>query len=276
MVFDLHNDLMTAVPAEKRTRALASCAGVRGILLAVWTSEIVPTEAGFARYASAEAPFFTATAVEDLGAVATDDYRRFLRRYSPLYASLTWNGKNRLAGGCGCEEPLSDEGVRAVRIMEEEGIALDLAHLSDTAFFDALGRTGRLLVTHTASRALAVHPRNLTDEMARRVAEAGGIIGVAAVPNFLDDSLSYGENCTRATYLKHIAHLSDVIGTEHVAIGTDFFGAGYFPEGMSDYSDFPALAADMEKTGFGRQDIENIFYGNAERFFRIRQGAENE
>ena len=118
--------------------------------------------------------------------------------------------------------------------------------------------------------------RNLTDEMARRVAEAGGIIGVAAVPNFLDASLSYGENCTRAAYLKHIAHLSDVVGTEHVAIGTDFFGAGYFPEGMSDYSDFPALAADMEKTGFGRQDIENIFYGNAERFFRIRQGAENE
>lgn len=44
-------------------------------------------------------------------------------------------------------------------------------------------------------------------------------------------------------------------------------------EGMSDYSDFPALTADMEKAGFGRQDIENIFYGNAERFFRIRQGA---
>lgn len=273
MVFDLHNDFLTAVGVADRAAELQSYADadLRGCGFAVWTSELALDDASFAAYAAPETPFYGRIAVEDLGSVKIGNYDAFLAAYAPLYVSLTWNGDNPLGGGTGCEAPLTDRGKEAVAALNARRVPLDLSHLSDKAFFDALGRADRVLVTHTASRALCAHPRCVTDEMAKLVAARGGIVGVAAVPNFLDGALCYGENCGRDAYARHICRLANVVGPEHVAIGTDFNGAAYFPRGLSSYADFAALRSDLLDCGMSASDIEKIFYKNAENYFGIEE-----
>lgn len=273
MIFDLHNDFLTAVGADDRDAELQNyiAACLRGCGFAVWTSELALDADTFGNYAAPKTPFYGAIAVEDLGSVKAGDYGAFLERYAPLYVSLTWNGDNPLAGGTGCERPLTARGRDAVGALNAHRVPLDLSHLSDAAFYDAVERAERVLITHTASRALCAHPRCVTDAMAKLVAARGGIVGVAAVPNFLDGTLRYGENCGRETYARHICHFAEVVGPEHVAIGTDFNGAEYFPRGLTAYADFAALQADLCGLGMSVQDIEKIFYKNAEKYFGIEE-----
>ena len=269
MVFDLHNDFLTAVREADKNAELQSYAdaGLRGCAFAVWTSEVRPDFESFGKYALPQADFVCRLAVEDLGSVATDDYAAFMAVYRPFYASLTWNGDNPLAGGTGCEKPLTAKGRRALAAMNAAAVPLDLAHLSDTAFYDALDRADRMLVTHTASRALSGHPRCVTDAMAKLVAERGGLIGVAAVPDFLDGSLVYGDNCSRDAYARHICRFVEAVGADYVAVGTDFNGAEYFPRGLTSYADFGGLQNDLLKYGLSAEETAKIFYKNAERFF---------
>lgn len=269
MIYDLHNDLPTASMAERK-RALRDIGRSRPdmILCAVWTTECRPDENDYIRATDMDIPVPHRGAVEGLGGLRTDDIRGFLERRRPAYVSLTWNGEDRMGGGCGCERPLTNVGRLAIGWLDESGIPLDLSHLSDVATRDALDVSrGRVLITHTACRRLSAHPRNVTDDVAREVAVRGGIVGVAAVPEFLDALLGQGDNCSRAEYIDHLAYLADLIGTEHVAVGTDFCGTEHYPDGLSCYADIPALAEDMRARGFGVKDIEKILFENAERFF---------
>lgn len=269
MIFDLHNDFLTASIADRNSELETySAARLRGCLFAVWTSELGLDYRTISDYKCPDCDFFCRMAIEDLGALECEDYSKLFRKLRPAYASLTWNGENPLAGGTGRERPLTAKGRRAVAEMNAAAVPLDLSHLSDSAFYDAVGRAERIVITHTASRKLCDHPRCVTDEMAKLVANRGGLIGVAAVPNFLDDSLIYGENCDRAAYARHIAHFAELLGAEYVAIGTDFNGAEYFPEGMTTYADFAALKNDLKKLGFSNGEIDKIFYENAEKYFR--------
>ncbi len=271
MIIDLHNDLLTAKHRDKWNDELCSYkAADAKTALAVWTTELRPTAEDMARFAEFGSIQSPGIAIEDLGSVVTDDFDTLFKLCSPIYASLTWNSDNRLAGGCGCEKPVTKLGLSVIESMAKYGVALDLSHLSDTAFFDALDKCrGKVLVTHTASRRLSDHPRCITDDMAKKCAERGGIIGVAAVPNFLDSSLIYGENTDRKKYALHIAHFASVVGCDCVAIGTDFNGCEYYPRGMESYADFSALAEDMRGLGFSGAETDKIFYGNAERFFGL-------
>lgn len=274
MVYDLHNDLLTAEADVKAVLSSYTTYAVNGIILAIWTSRKTPSEKQLCDIHIPLSELDLRVAIEDLGSVRCEnaDYSRLLEKIHPAYVSLTWNGENVLGGGCGYEAPISSKGRLAVRELVKLGIPLDLSHLSDKAFYSALDeadRTGvRILVTHTASRALSSHPRNITDDMVREVVARGGIIGVAAVPNFLDDKLVYGENCGLERYADHIEHLCSVAGADSVAIGSDFFGTDYLPSGLQTYRDFVGLASELSKRGFTETDTEKIFYGNAEKFMR--------
>ncbi len=266
MIFDLHNDFVTAVPPRAWTAEIEryAAAGVCGIVFAVFTTEIAPCAEDFGKYAPPDAPFKTLTAIEDLGSVRTTDLGEFLRRTAPCYVSLTWNGQNRFGGGTGCEMPLTREGERALLSLEALGIPLDLSHLSDTSLRTAMDKFGgRVLVSHTAARSLSGHPRCMTDETAKLVASRGGIIGVAAIPSFLT-----GGKCDRSAYLRHISHFAEIVGTKHVGIGTDFNGGKSYPSGLTEYADFAALKEDMSDIGFTETEIEDIFYNNVCGFFR--------
>jgi len=141
-------------------------------------------------------------------------YRLGLRIVQPTY-----NRRNLL--GDGCLEPanagLSLAGVAAVERMNELGILVDLSHCGRQTAADAIRLSKKpVAFTHTGCAALAEHPRNRTDAELRAVAEKGGVAGIYFMP-----FLSGGRQPTGADVIRHLEHMIDVAGEDHVSIGTD-------------------------------------------------------
>ncbi len=175
---------------------------------------------------------------------------------------LTWNNGNLLAQGIG-EGPeasgLTSWGREVVREMEKRGIILDGAHISVKGFFDLLEVYNKpLLVTHANARALCKHPRNLTDQQLTALGENGGIVGVNQVSDFVKD-----HNPVIDDLIDHIVYIADLIGVEHVALGSDFDGADdIVMSGIEEYKFWPQL---LNKRGFNAKEINMILYENALR-----------
>src|SRR5262245_7725597 len=131
----------------------------------------------------------------------------------------TYNRRNLL--GDGCLEPanagLSKAGIEAVEQMNELGILVDLSHCGRQTAADAIRASKRpVAFTHTGSAAIADHPRNRTDAELRAVADKGGVSGIYFMPY-----LSGGRQPTSADIIRHVEHMIDVAGEDHVSIGTD-------------------------------------------------------
>ena len=143
-----------------------------------------------------------------------DLYRLGLRIVQPTY-----NRRNLL--GDGCLEPanagLSRAGVEAVAKMNEIGILVDLSHCGRQTALDAIkASTKPVAFTHTGSAAQNDHPRNRTDAELRAVAEKGGVSGIYFMP-----FLSEGRQPAAADVIRHLEHMIQVAGEDHVSIGTD-------------------------------------------------------
>jgi len=141
-------------------------------------------------------------------------YRLGLRIVQPTY-----NRRNLL--GDGCLEPanagLSKAGVEAIERMNALGILVDLSHCGRQTASDAIAASKKpVAFTHTGSAALNDHPRNRTDAELRAVAEKGGVVGIYFMP-----FLSEGRQPTAADVIRHLEHMLQVAGEDHVSIGTD-------------------------------------------------------
>jgi len=175
---------------------------------------------------------------------------------------LTWNNGNLLAQGIG-EGPqaagLSSWGREVVQEMERMGIILDGAHISVKGFFDLLEVYSQpLIVTHANARALCKHPRNLTDQQLISLKENGGIVGVNQVSDFVKD-----HDPAIDDLIDHIVYISDLVGVQHVALGSDFDGADHVVmSGIQEYQAWPQL---LKKRGFNANEIDMILYENALR-----------
>lgn len=192
---------------------------------------------------------------------------------------LTWNGRNELADGVG-EGPsaggLSNFGREVVREMRRLGMVLDLSHLAPAGFYEAIDLyDGMVVATHSNAMALHQHPRNLTDEQIKLVAETGGVVGVAFMPAFLSEGAP-----TVETVVDHIEHIAGLVGDAHVCIGPDF---SYGPtaeehrkqrkyEGIKvdltvpypipDAASLPSLETALRNRGFREDAIKNILGDN--------------
>jgi membrane dipeptidase len=134
---------------------------------------------------------------------------------------LTYNTQNLVGAGCyeSRDTGLTDFGHDAVAEMNRVGIVVDLSHVGATTAREAIAASTKPVVySHTAPHALKPHPRNKTDEDMRRVAEQGGLVGVTLFPPFL----AAGNDATVVDYVEAIEHVRNVVGEDHVAIGTDF------------------------------------------------------
>ena len=196
--------------------------------------------------------------------------------------TLTWNHENELAspnvvpGGGGdiwpckpnTETGLKERGFEFLAEMERLHMIVDVSHLSDRGFWDiAEHGTRPFAASHSNCRALAPHCRNLTDEMIRVMAEKGGLVGLNYCSGFLDDQ-PRPELCRSTTALmaRHAAHFKQVGGIEIIGLGSDFDGIGGKLE-MGDCSKLPLLADALRKEGFTEDEVEQIFFRNAQRFF---------
>ena len=191
--------------------------------------------------------------------------------------TLTWNHDNELAapqanpGGplaAQTQRGLTETGFAFLAEMERLHMIVDVSHLSDRGFWDIVEHGTRpFAASHSNCRALAPHCRNLTDEMIRAMAERGGLVGLNYCSGFLDDQ-PRPQLCRSTTALmaKHAAHFKQVGGIEIIGLGSDFDGIGGKLE-MDDCSKLPLLAEALRKEGFTEDEVERIFYRNAQRFF---------
>ena len=178
----------------------------------------------------------------------------------------SWNNRNIYASGPESGEGLSGQGKELLRRMNALGVTLDLSHLNERCFWESVELTELIPVaTHSNSRELVDHPRNLRDRQLRAISERGGVTGVVFYGKFL----RRGEGlATLEDIYAHIDHIISVCGEDHVGVGTDMDGAPIndFPEEMRHVSRLPALSEYLLGKGYPRGVVEKIMGKN---FLRV-------
>lgn len=142
---------------------------------------------------------------------------------------LTYNYRNQIGDGCleAKDAGLSKFGYDAVARMNETGILVDLSHTGERTTLDAMEHSTKPDVfSHANAKAVYEHPRNLSDTQIRMVAQKGGLVGVNAFPGFINDKAAP----TIDDLIRHLDHMVDLVGIDHVALGVDFFhDSGWLP-----------------------------------------------
>ena len=159
---------------------------------------------------------------------------------------------NRTKGG------LSVLGVEAVEELNRLGMIVDVSHLSDVGFWDVMEISrDPVVASHSNSRAVCNHPRNMTDEMTKALAENGGVMGMNFATDFVHKTKPNIE-----TLVDHIDHIVDLVGPEHVGLGSDFDGIPSTPAGLEDASKMPAITEELVRREYSEEYIRLILGGN--------------
>lgn len=252
------------------------------------------------------------------GGHAIEDSLPTLREFYRLgvrYMTLTWNNTNNWADAGRGEKKhggLSPYGRQVVQEMNRLGMLVDVSHVSDDTMRDALDVSkAPIIASHSSARALSNVPRNIPDDLLKRIAKNGGVVSVNFYTEFVDEKTVGPQSDERSKRLKahqeeinrkyandperlgeesdkleaanplpplpisklidHIDHIVKVAGIDHVGIGADFDGANDMPEGARDVSMLPNITYELLKRGYSEQDIRKIL---GENFLRVFAEAE--
>lgn len=246
------------------------------------------------------------------GGHSIDDSLGVLRQLYALgvrYLTLTHNENNGWADSA-TDAPrhggLSDFGREVVTEMNRLGMMVDLSHTAPATMRAALdASTAPVIFSHSSARAVNDHPRNVPDDVLERMAAGGGTCMVTFVPKFVSPACAewslrrdeaagglswtdpaYAEfaqrfaadnprpNATIADVVKHVEHVREVAGVDHVGLGGDYDGVDLLPEGLGDVSCYPALMAALADRGWSRDDLEKLGWRNiAATFARVEEAA---
>ncbi|MBC3541566.1 dipeptidase [Rufibacter sediminis] len=231
------------------------------------------------------------------------------------YLTLTWNNSTSWASSAADEtkgtgfngkKGLNEFGKQVVRRMNELGMLVDLSHVGEQTFWDALATTTKpVLVSHSCAAALSPHPRNLTDDQIKAIGKNGGVIHLNFFSEFLDPGYSQRINAFMAAHsqeikdlqakgvngmalknalyqkypqetksieppisllIDHIDHVVKLAGIDHVGLGSDYDGIGSAPLGLEDVSTYPLITKALLERGYKKKDIMKILGGN---FLRV-------
>ena len=200
------------------------------------------------------------------------EYLEELYRQGIRLITLTWNHENCIGFPNSRDSELMKRGLKpfgieVVRRMNELGMMIDVSHLSDGGFWDvARYSTKPFVVSHSNTRTLCNHPRNLTDEMIKALAEKGGVAGVNFYPYFLREN----GKATVVDIAEHLWHMFQVGGEDVIAFGTDFDG---FDEGELDIAHMGEMNLVYEailKRGFTQRQMDKILNGNILRVMQAQ------
>ena len=238
------------------------------------------------------------------------------------YMTLTWNNSTSWATSARDETShaftvtpygLTDKGKAIVKRMNELGMLVDLSHVGEKTFWDAIHTTTKpVLVSHSAAYALCPVFRNLKDDQIKAVGENGGVIQVNFYSGFIDsnynrrlmafaaahkseiDSLTalhtpdyaVNEFLTKrypaetqalrpplSMLMDHIEHIIKIAGVDHVGLGSDFDGIESAPQELDDVTCYPVITRELLKRGYSKTDIEKILGGNFIRVFRANMAG---
>lgn len=182
--------------------------------------------------------------------------------------TLTWNYENSI-GYPNCRKEfmnlgLKDFGIDLLSEMNRLGVIIDTSHLSDGGFYDVAKYSKKpFIASHSNSRAVKNHARNLTDDMIKILADKGGIMGL----NYCNDFVSDENTTTINGLIKHIDHIVNVGGQEIIALGSDFDGIENEVE-FKNPVHIDMFYNALKKNGYSDDFIEKLFYRNAERFIK--------
>ena len=192
-----------------------------------------------------------------------------------VYITLCHNGDNDIcdsAKGCNTHNGVSRLGEKVIAEMNRHGIMVDLSHAGEKSFYDALEISSTPIVcSHSSSRALCDHPRNLTDDQMRQLARKGGVAQITLYPGFLRTT---GE-ATLIDALEHLDHAISIMGIEHVGLGSDFDGDGGV-KGIADASEIINFTRHLLARRYNATDIQRIMGGNFMRVMTEIQTKKNE
>ena len=173
--------------------------------------------------------------------------------------TLTWNEENALAGSHLTETGLSDLGREFVREAQRLRMLVDVSHISDRAFYDIMEITNApIIASHSNSRSVYKHSRNLTDDMFREICQSGGVAGINLYAGFV------GECPTLDNVCDHVFHWLELDPEgKHIALGGDLDGCDTLPFFFDGVQSYPDLAQRLLERGVPAKMIEDIFWNNA-------------
>ena len=188
-----------------------------------------------------------------------------------VYMTLCHNGDNDIcdsARGNAEHGGLSPFGEKVVLEMNRLGIMVDMSHAAEPSFYDALEVSKKPIVcSHSSARALCDHPRNLTDDQMKALAQKGGVAQVTMYNGFLRSD----GKATILDAVEHLNHMVNIMGIEHVGIGTDFDGDGGIP-GMANASEVINFTRRLLQERYSEEQIQMIWGGN---FLRVMEQIKN-
>ncbi|OAL06664.1 hypothetical protein IQ06DRAFT_288541 [Phaeosphaeriaceae sp. SRC1lsM3a] len=238
----------------------------------------------------AEGKLISPTAIEGLHQIGNSvSNLRLFHQLGVKYATLTWNCHNKYADAAletdekfsaKIAKPywhgLSPAGRDLLKEMNRLGMLIDLSHVSQDTMRDALAGNGDgkwkgslapPIFSHSSAYAVCPHPRNVPDDILQLVKQRNSVVMVNFAGEFIsckagktaDDLPEYvPANATLDQVVKHIRHIGELIGYDHVGIGTDYDGIDKTPEGLEDVSKFPDLIAEMLKQGISDEDAAKV------------------
>lgn len=190
---------------------------------------------------------------------------KFLKEKNVKIITLTWNSSCRIGDGCFVKNPkgLSDFGRLAIKEMEKNNIIVDISHASEKLFYDVLEiAENPVIATHSNSKAVFNHVRNLSDRQFEEIVKNKGIVGV----NLCEEFLSKNSPSLNDIFM-HIEHFLSLSGENTLCIGTDFDGCKT-PKKIKNVSQIPILYEYLLKKNYPEKIVDKIFFNNAKNFFR--------
>ena len=187
---------------------------------------------------------------------------RLLYRLGVRCMTLTWNYRNEIADGVLDETTgggLTPFGRDVIKEMNRLGMLIDLSHISERGFWDAVELSGGpVILSHSNARKLCSHVRNVTDEQLAAIRKNNGVVCVDFYPPFLNDSGKAGIT----DIIRHIEYMAGLIGIEHIGLGSDFDGMEILPEDMHGVQDIDKVLNELQRLNYSREAIEKIAGGN--------------
>jgi membrane dipeptidase len=246
------------------------------------------------------------------------EYLEALAKRGMTYMSLTWNNSTPWSSSA-YEETfkkdslkqigLSDLGKQIIKRMNELGVIVDLSHVGETSFYDAIeASTKPVMASHSSAYVFNAHQRNLKDEQIKAIAKTGGVVFVNFYSGFLDSTYSrkqkqYNDrhkaelSALIAKYnsrakaseeidskyrqelenmraplsllIDHIDHMVKLVGADYVGLGADYDGAESYPRGLDDVSKYPLITEALLKRGYSGKDVKKILGGNFIRLLKL-------
>ena len=273
-IADSHTDFMTTIKCIiKREEYIKQCAqnGVKILGCAIFTTEYNFTVEDIKNFKvelenlSNKYGVKLLLCIEDIGFIKTSDDLERLIELKPFSVSLTWNYLNQYAGGANSNDGLTILGKKTIKVLEDNSILVDTAHLSRRAFDDFVKIT-TLPIYNSHSNIFSLHPhqRNLTDGQIQQIVDSGGYLGLTIYSKFISNN-----QISSADIAKQFDYLINNFGVDNFGVGSDLYGFDfkYCPADVKSYTDFANIAEGLRSFGYKQYQICKIMCDNFKRFY---------